>query len=280
MKLNNYTDNLHIPKDCQNDYDNLFMYFLENEEIDPKRISRIIKNDRIKTLNDFQSYAIIHIKLNDASGFAFNFTDAFKHFRKSYVEFYHVFNINKFNPNIKNHLKFYELLEHNKAFLYLFNRPDNATFYYNSFKKYSNSSKIIETFLTYGIIEKEFNVLHNDEYIPLTDDNIEMDNGLYNYYHPELGIKISENDLITVFILTDKFKKFKAKHKETKEIFNKITTVKDHRGRIWETFSDSSYYDLHCVRMVDDKSFNSLASFHFSNSNDAQAFLQLLGKSR
>jgi hypothetical protein len=107
-----------------------------------------------------------------------------------------------------------------------------------------------------------------------------MDNGLYHYYHPMLASEIVENDLITVFILTDKFKKFKNLHKETVGISNKITTVKDLRGRIWETFSDLSYYDLICVRMIDDKSFNSPTSFHFSDSNDAQAFLQLLGKSR
>lgn len=280
MKLNNYINNLNIPKDCQNDYDNLFMYFLDNEEIDSRRILKIIKKDIIEALNDFQSYAIIQLKYNTTNGFAFNFTDAFKKFRKSYVEFYDGFNITKFNPNIENHLKFYELLEHNTAFLHLFNGSDNITLYYNSFKKYSDHIKIIDTFLIYGIIEKEYNVLYKDELIPLDDENIEMDNGLYNYYHPELGIKISENDLITVFILTDKFKKFKERHKESKEISDKITTVTDHRGRIWETFQDDAYYDLICVRMIDDRRFNSLTSFHFNDSNDAQAFLQLLGKSR
>ena len=50
----------------------------------------------------------------------------------------------------------------------------------------------------------------------------------------------------------------------------------DNRGREWETFCDLSYYDMICVRPKGDKDFNSQLSFHFSTTEDASLFVQLL----
>lgn len=46
----------------------------------------------------------------------------------------------------------------------------------------------------------------------------------------------------------------------------------------WEIFLDHSYYHLWCVRNKQDKDFNSLQSFHFSNKEDAEKFLELVRK--
>lgn len=59
-----------------------------------------------------------------------------------------------------------------------------------------------------------------------------------------------------------------------------VIEFKDKRCRIWEAFYDESYYDLICVRLNDDKSFNSGPSFHFDNATDANMLIGLLKKSR
>ncbi len=55
---------------------------------------------------------------------------------------------------------------------------------------------------------------------------------------------------------------------------------KDKRHRIWEVFCDESYYQLICVRLKDDTTFNSATSFHFDSTIDANIFIDLLKKSR
>lgn len=51
---------------------------------------------------------------------------------------------------------------------------------------------------------------------------------------------------------------------------------KDKRGRDWECFYDMSYYDLICVRDVNDRSFDSLSSFHFVKLSEAESFIEAL----
>lgn len=46
--------------------------------------------------------------------------------------------------------------------------------------------------------------------------------------------------------------------------------------RKWEMFSDVSYYDMWCVRLVGDNNFNSTTSFHFMKYEDASTFFELL----
>lgn len=53
----------------------------------------------------------------------------------------------------------------------------------------------------------------------------------------------------------------------------------DKRNRVWEIFTDMSYYDMVCVRPKGDKNFNSLHSYHFSTSEDAYLFAHLLSTS-
>lgn len=55
--------------------------------------------------------------------------------------------------------------------------------------------------------------------------------------------------------------------------------TKDKRGREWEIFQDLVYYDLWCVRQVDDRQFDSPLSFHFEREIDAINFLALVSKS-
>ena len=50
----------------------------------------------------------------------------------------------------------------------------------------------------------------------------------------------------------------------------------DKRGREWEMFTDRSYFDCICVRLVSDRDFNSNTSFHFSTIEQAQQFVELL----
>lgn len=50
----------------------------------------------------------------------------------------------------------------------------------------------------------------------------------------------------------------------------------DKRGREWEVFVDRSYFDCVCVRLVEDKDFNSNTSFHFYIDGQAQQFVELL----
>ena len=50
----------------------------------------------------------------------------------------------------------------------------------------------------------------------------------------------------------------------------------DKRGREWEVFVDRSYFDCICVRLVQDRSFNSNTSFHFATQQQADQFVELL----
>ena len=50
----------------------------------------------------------------------------------------------------------------------------------------------------------------------------------------------------------------------------------DKRGREWEVFVDLSYYDCICVRLAQDRSFNSKTSFHFDTQQQADQFVELL----
>jgi hypothetical protein len=45
---------------------------------------------------------------------------------------------------------------------------------------------------------------------------------------------------------------------------------------VYEVFCDQSYYDLWCVRSVNDKRFDSPMSFHFMREQDAREFLRLI----
>ena len=54
----------------------------------------------------------------------------------------------------------------------------------------------------------------------------------------------------------------------------------DERGRVWEMFCDTSYYDLWCVRIKDDRNFHSDTSYHFIKLDDAHSFVELLKISR
>ena len=55
---------------------------------------------------------------------------------------------------------------------------------------------------------------------------------------------------------------------------------KDKRGREWEVFIDDSYYGMFCVRVKDDRDFNSPVSFHFMVKEKALQFVELLKESR
>ena len=46
--------------------------------------------------------------------------------------------------------------------------------------------------------------------------------------------------------------------------------------RKYEMFSDASYYDMWCVRLTSDRSFNSVTSWHFEHLEDAEQLLKLL----
>ena len=50
----------------------------------------------------------------------------------------------------------------------------------------------------------------------------------------------------------------------------------DKRGREWEVFVDLSYYDYVCVRLAQDRSFNSNTSFHFDTQQQVDQFVELL----
>ena len=54
----------------------------------------------------------------------------------------------------------------------------------------------------------------------------------------------------------------------------------DKRGREWEMFTDRSYFDCICVRLVSDldngRDFNSDTSFHFNTDTQARQFVELL----
>lgn len=50
----------------------------------------------------------------------------------------------------------------------------------------------------------------------------------------------------------------------------------DKRGREWEVFVDSCYYDCVCVRLKADRDFNSNTSFHFNTQHQADQFVELL----
>lgn len=50
----------------------------------------------------------------------------------------------------------------------------------------------------------------------------------------------------------------------------------DKRGREWEVFLDLSYFDCVCIRLAQDRSFNSNTSFHFNTIEQADQFVELL----
>lgn len=50
----------------------------------------------------------------------------------------------------------------------------------------------------------------------------------------------------------------------------------DKRGREWEVFVDHWYYDSVCVRIANDRDFNSNTSFHFATQQQADKFVELL----
>ena len=53
----------------------------------------------------------------------------------------------------------------------------------------------------------------------------------------------------------------------------------DKRGRLWEKFTDRSYFDLICVRVVGETDFNSELSFHFVLEKEANDFIRLIKNS-
>ncbi len=50
----------------------------------------------------------------------------------------------------------------------------------------------------------------------------------------------------------------------------------DRRGREWESFPDRGYYDMHCVRVVTDRTLNAPMSFHFTTLREAKRFIELV----
>lgn len=56
-----------------------------------------------------------------------------------------------------------------------------------------------------------------------------------------------------------------------------LKVVTDGRGRKWEMFSDPAYFDLYCVKPVDEKAFNSDKVFHFNTVQEATEFIRLIG---
>jgi len=50
----------------------------------------------------------------------------------------------------------------------------------------------------------------------------------------------------------------------------------DKRNRVWEVFTDRSYFDCICVRLKADRDFNSNTSFHFTTHKQASEFVELL----
>lgn len=46
----------------------------------------------------------------------------------------------------------------------------------------------------------------------------------------------------------------------------------------YEMFLDEAYYDMWCVRNLNDKRFDSPTSFHFNTKAEAQTFLNLIEK--
>lgn len=47
-------------------------------------------------------------------------------------------------------------------------------------------------------------------------------------------------------------------------------------GEDWELFLDHCYFDMWCVRNVNDKRFDSPTSFHFTKQSDAKEFKRLM----
>lgn len=48
----------------------------------------------------------------------------------------------------------------------------------------------------------------------------------------------------------------------------------------FELFCDESYYDMWCVRSIDDTRFESPMSFHFVEEGDAKDFKRLIEKAK
>jgi len=53
----------------------------------------------------------------------------------------------------------------------------------------------------------------------------------------------------------------------------------DKRGRVWEWFIDASYYYMFCVRLKEDKDWNSEVCFHFTTSVITKRFVESLKES-
>ena len=58
--------------------------------------------------------------------------------------------------------------------------------------------------------------------------------------------------------------------------FQNDMEFKDKRGREWEAFVDTSYFDCICVRLKSDRDFNSPTSFHFVTHKQAMQFVELI----
>lgn len=48
----------------------------------------------------------------------------------------------------------------------------------------------------------------------------------------------------------------------------------DKCGREWEVFVDHCYFDSVCVRIANDRDFNSNTSFHFATQQQADKFVK------
>lgn len=56
--------------------------------------------------------------------------------------------------------------------------------------------------------------------------------------------------------------------------------ITDKRGIEWELFMDTSYFELYCVKPVDNDVFQDISTFHFMRYEDAERFIKLIGESR
>ena len=61
---------------------------------------------------------------------------------------------------------------------------------------------------------------------------------------------------------------------------NILKMVTDKRGRDWEMYCDTSYFDLFCCRCTIDKNFNSQFSFRFDTYEEAMQFMNLIKEAR
>lgn len=55
-----------------------------------------------------------------------------------------------------------------------------------------------------------------------------------------------------------------------------MNKFKDMFGCEWEYFVDESYYHMWCVRLVDDRDFNSKNNYHFMSKQQMKQFIKIL----